>query len=72
LTIDKLSIPLGIFMLFFTAVIPLLGKRPVLERSHTGDFHKVQEAAGIPTDLLGMRGLDKELSPLSAFILLFQ
>jgi hypothetical protein len=41
-------------MLFFTAVIALLGKRPVLVRSQTGDFHNVQEAAGMPTDLLDM------------------
>jgi hypothetical protein len=41
-------------MLYFTAVIPMLGKRPVSARSHTGDFHIMQEAAGMPTYLLGM------------------
>jgi hypothetical protein len=55
LTINKESSPLSVVMLCFTAVIPLLGKRPVLVRSQTGDFHKVQEAAGMPTDLLDMR-----------------
>jgi hypothetical protein len=30
-------------------------KKPVLVRSQTGEFHNVQEAEGIFTDLLGMR-----------------
>jgi hypothetical protein len=42
-------------MLYFTAVIPLLGKRPVSVKSQTGDFHKVQETEGMPIDLLDMR-----------------
>jgi hypothetical protein len=48
-TIDKESSPQSILMLCFTAVIPLL------MRSQTGDFHSVQEAAGMSTDLLGLR-----------------
>jgi hypothetical protein len=42
-------------MLCFTAVIPVLVKRPLLVRSQTGDFHSVKKAAGMSTDLIGMR-----------------
>jgi hypothetical protein len=55
LTIDKELSPLSVFMLYFTAVITQLWKRPVLVRSQTGDFHNMQEAAEISTDLLCMR-----------------
>jgi hypothetical protein len=51
---DKESSPLSIAILCFTVVIPLLGRdQPVLLGSRTGDLHDMQEAAGMPTGLLG-------------------
>jgi hypothetical protein len=41
-TMDKESSPRSMFMLYFTPVIPLLGKRPVLVRSQTGNFYNMQ------------------------------
>jgi hypothetical protein len=54
-TTDKQSSPLSIYMLYLTAVIPLVGKQPVLVRSRTGDFSNVQDSAQMSTDLLRMR-----------------
>jgi hypothetical protein len=42
-------------MVCFSAVISLLGKRPVLMGSQTRDFHNMQEAAGMSPNLLVMR-----------------
>jgi hypothetical protein len=52
--VDNESIPLVIFMLYFIAITPLLGERPVLFRSRTWDFHNMQEAAeiGSPVQLI--------------------
>jgi hypothetical protein len=55
LTTDKESSPLSTCMLYFTAAFPVLGKKPVLVRSQTGDFRNVQEATGMFIDLVGMR-----------------
>jgi hypothetical protein len=54
LTINKEPNSLSVFILYFTAVIPLLGKRPVWVRSQTGDFHNMQNAF-MSIDLLDMR-----------------
>jgi hypothetical protein len=53
LTTDKESSLLSIVMLYFTAVIPLLGKS-MLMRSQAGDFNNIQEAVGMPTDLMDL------------------
>jgi hypothetical protein len=54
-TINKVSSPLNVVKLNFTAVTLLFTKKPMLVRSQTGDFHIVQTAMGIPTDLLHMQ-----------------
>jgi hypothetical protein len=43
--------PVGIVVLYYTAFIPFFRKRTLLVRSQNGDFHNVQEAAGMSPDL---------------------
>jgi hypothetical protein len=55
-TINKDSSPLRVF----TAVISLLGRRPLLVRSQSWGFHSMQDAADMPTYLLDMRYMKAE------------
>lgn len=55
LAMDKESSPLGIFMLYFTEMIPLLGKRILLVRCWTGNFHSAQAAEEMSINLLDIR-----------------
>jgi hypothetical protein len=47
-TVNKESSLLSVIMICFTEIIPLL------VRSQTGDFHRLEEATGISKGLLGM------------------